>query len=82
MLLKILLFCPKSPILTFTPETCNSFEAIPSDECPSVSQLVECSPYMAPNELCVVHRILPDGKSDYDIDNCGDYDVFRCSTGK
>ena len=40
---------------------------------------------MAHGELCEADDTLPDGQTNYDIDNCGGgsgaYDVFRCNRG-
>ena len=59
-----------------------SFEAIPKHECPSDADLGECSSEMATDTLCEADQALPDGTSNYDIDNCSGYDVFRCRPGK
>ena len=58
-----------------------SFEAIPKHECPSDADLEECSSNMAVDTLCEADKALPDGKSNYNINNCDDYDVFRCKSG-
>ena len=36
---------------------------------------------MAPGSLCEADQRLPDGNSNFDVDNCGGYDVFRCIQG-
>ena len=33
---------------------------------------------MDKDELCEADKVLPDGNHDYHIDNCGDFDVFKC----
>ena len=38
---------------------------------------------MSKNDLCEADKTLPDGNTDYNIDNCpGGYDVFRYISGK
>ena len=64
----------------FSGAACN-FEAISSNECPSNPDLSECSFGMDDNELCEADSTLPDGNSNYNIDNCGTYDVFKCAKG-
>jgi len=56
-----------------------SFVAVSSSECPSDPDLGECFSYMGTNLLCEADRTLPDGKTDYNIDNCNGYDVFKCT---
>ena len=42
----------------------------------------ECTSIMAPGSLCEADQRLPDGNSNYEVDNCGfGYDVFRCGQG-
>ena len=64
------------------------FIGILRDECPctddaqSGCDLPECSYSLSNNDLCEAERTLPDGNSNYDINNCpGDYDVFRYVSG-
>ena len=57
------------------------FDEIPTSECPSNSDLPECTSLMAPGSLCEADQRLPDGNSNFDVDNCGGYDVFRCRQG-
>ena len=55
-----------------------------SSECPSSSEIItlpECTSNMAPGSLCEADQRLPDGTSNFNIDNCGAYDVFRCRQG-
>ena len=55
-----------------------------SSECPSntkISALPECTSNMAHGSLCEADLPLPDGNSNFDVDNCGAYDVFRCRKG-
>ena len=62
-----------------------SFVAIPTNECPCTvdddqgcDRLEECSYSMSSNDLCEADQILPDGNSNYDINNClPSQDVFR-----
>ena len=56
--------------------------AIGSSECPSDSDLAECSSNMKTNNLCEADKTLPDGNTNFDVNNCGsDYDVFKCIRG-
>ena len=64
------------------------FIGILREECPctddaqSGCDLPECSYSLSNNDLCEAERTLPDGNSNYDINNCpGDYDVFRYVSG-
>ena len=44
---------------------------------------VSCDESMNHNEYCEADGPLPDGNSNYDIDNCpGNYDIFKCVKGK
>ena len=65
------------------------FIGILRDECPctddaqSGCDLPECSYSLSNYDLCEAERTLPDGNSNFDINNCpGDYDVFRYVSGK
>ena len=58
-----------------------SFEQIHSSDCPADSDLPECTSIMAPGSLCEADQRLPDGNSNYEVDNCDSYDVFRCVQG-
>ena len=43
----------------------------------------ECDPNMSNNELCEADKPLPDGNTDYEVDNCVDeFDVYKCVRGK
>ena len=43
----------------------------------------ECSYGMTVNDLCEADRALPDGNTNYNIDNCpGGHDIFRYVGGK
>ena len=57
------------------------FEQISSFECPSDSNLPECTTTMALGSLCEADQRLPDGNYNFNVDNCGGYDVFRCRQG-
>merc|ERR1711879_903288 len=50
-----------------------------SADCPSDNgqSLPDCTNNMADGELCEADAALPDGTTNFDIDNCGPYDVFR-----
>ena len=68
---------------------CTSFIALSYLECPcswdntSGCDLPECSNNLDTNGLCEADSELPDGNSNYNINNCiSSYDVFKCSRGK
>jgi len=74
------------PVPSSTTEPSNSnvcFVAVSASECPEGNgrTLNECSTSMSNGELCEADRALPDGQSNYDINNCGYYDVFRYVCG-
>lgn len=58
-----------------------TFKAVLSSECPNDADLAECVSNMGNETLCEADKTLPDGKSNYDINNCGNFDVFRCTRG-
>lgn len=60
-----------------------SWTAIPSNECPSGNgaSLPECTENMQSGDLCEADSALPDGSTNYNVNNCGSYDVFRYSCG-
>ena len=63
------------------------YVAVSSSECPSTCggsgcDLPECSYDMHNNELCEADKTLPDSNFIFDINNCGEYDVFTCLKGK
>ena len=33
---------------------------------------------MANGDLCEADKALPDGTTNYDVNNCGTFDVFKC----
>jgi len=85
---------PPRPSTSATPETTdrvtpapsngdNCFVAISSSECPQGNgrSLPECSNSMNNGDLCEADRALPDGQSNYNVDNCDVYDVFRYICG-
>ena len=44
---------------------------------------VVCNQFMNYGDLCEADGPLPDGNSNFDIDNCpGKYDIFKCVKGK
>ena len=51
------------------------------NECPSNPNLPECTQSMGNGELCEADGQLPDGNQNYDVNNCGLYDVFKCVKG-
>ena len=54
------------------------FHPIPGNECPDELNIGECHWHMQHNELCEADQELPDGYADFDNNNCGFYDMFRC----
>ena len=62
-------------------ETCH-FEPVPDTECPNyLAYLAECTRTMSNGELCEADQTLPDGNSNYHVNNCGGADVFKCVKG-
>ena len=57
------------------------FVAITASECPSDGDLSECTHTMKDGDFCEADQALPDGTTNYDIDNCGGYDIFKCVKG-
>jgi len=51
------------------------------EDCPNFSTskaLADCHDHMAPGDLCEADSVLPDGNSNYNINNCeGGFDVFQ-----
>ena len=44
---------------------------------------VVCNQFMNYGDLCEADGPLPDGNSNFDIDNCpGKYDIFKCVKGQ
>ena len=42
-----------------------------------------CNQFMNYGDICEADGPLPDGNSNFDIDNCpGKYDIFKCIKGK
>ena len=60
------------------------FVSITRDDCPVAPEsLPECSYSMTDNELCEANETLPDGTTNFEVDNCpNDFDVFRYVLGK
>ena len=63
-------------------ESCRKFVAIDSSECPANTNLPGCSSQIAPNQLCEADMTLPDGNTNFNVNNCDDWDVFKCISGK
>merc|ERR1719471_430445 len=62
-------------------EACD-WRALPAAECPSwfdASMMADCHDEMVEGELCEADSKLPNKNRNYNIDNCGPYDVFRYS---
>jgi len=58
------------------------WEALTAEECPSsyaAWMMADCHDGMVSGELCEADSILPNNNRDYNIDNCGFFDVFRYS---
>ena len=63
--------------------TC-AFVPVEAWKCPSedvMSNLRECSAEMSSNKFCEADQALPDGNSNFEINNCGKYDIFQCMKG-
>ena len=61
------------------------FVAVSHSECPLSANMKECHSNMNPGDLCEADKPLPDGNTNYDVNNCGpdgSYDIFRCVKGK
>ena len=65
----------------FSGLTCK-FVPVTKFECPEDPDIKECDNDMRENELCEADKTLPDGNKNFSIDNCNDYDVFKCTGGK
>ena len=65
----------------FLVETPCRFEPIANNECPADPDLKECTSHMMNGEFCEADQRLPDGNTNFDINNCGNYDVFKCIIG-
>ena len=64
------------------------FKELERNECPgakpftNLKTMVKCAANMTINTLCEANEgKLPDGNYNWNIDNCGHYDVFRCTKG-
>ena len=57
------------------------FEPLLTTDCPDNFNLGECTNDMNTGDLCEADSILPDGNTDYNINNCGHYEVFKCKRG-
>jgi len=60
--------------------TCD-WVAVSSSECPGDNgkSLPECSVNMSEGDLCEADKALPNGETNFNINNCGGYDVFKYS---
>ena len=52
-------------------------------ECPLYPLSTKCEPDLSNGEMCVANGTLPDGNTDFNINNCnigshGVYDIFKC----
>ena len=78
-------FCGSNHRLVLVP--CK-YEAVPESKCPCSKSnttgcdLSECSSTQDIYSLCEADAVLPDGTSNYDINNCHGLDIFKCSPGK
>jgi len=66
-----------------------SYQPIPKEECPcehgnhSSCDLPECNLGISPGELCEADSVLPDGREEWNINNCAEhYDVFKYVCGE
>merc|ERR1719284_611036 len=58
--------------------TCDmEWVAVSADECPANADINECTSTMNSGTLCEADTTLPDGNDNYDVNNCGDFDIFR-----
>jgi len=58
------------------------WQALSADECPTMYDawmMADCHDGMVSGELCEADSILPNNNRDFDINNCGYFDVFRYS---
>merc|ERR1719361_1011274 len=58
------------------------WEALPVDECPGIWEaymMADCHAGMVSGELCEADSTLPNNNRNYNINNCGAFDVFRYS---
>jgi len=56
------------------------WQALPAEECPTTyaaSMMSDCHDGMVSGELCEADSILPNNDRNYNINNCGFFDVFR-----
>ena len=53
------------------------FLPVSANECPMDGDLEECSFVMNYNELCEADTVLPDKNTNYEMDNCGVFDIFK-----
>merc|ERR1712045_471991 len=65
---------------TASPNTNLGWVALTAGECPSANackSLPDCSNNMQVGDLCEADSTLPNGDRNFNINNCGSYDVFR-----
>jgi len=58
------------------------WRAVPAAECPTMYEawtMPDCHDGMVSGELCEADSILPNNNRNYNINNCGSFDVFRYS---
>merc|ERR1719191_1080893 len=66
---------PNPTTATPPPAQGATFEAVTT--CPANADLPECTDQTACGGLCEADQTLPDGNTNFDINNCGGYDVFQ-----
>jgi len=66
---------------TATPPPVQGATFSPLTNCPANPDLPECTAQTACGDLCEADQPLPDGNMNYDINNCGGYDVFQKTCG-
>merc|ERR1711953_683369 len=64
-----------------TPPPAQGATFVPVTNCPANPDLPECTAQTACGDLCEADQPLPDGNMNYDINNCGGYDVFQKTCG-
>merc|ERR1711953_555685 len=64
-----------------TPPPAQGATFVPVTNCPANADLPESTAQTACGDLCEADRPLPDGNTNYDINNCGGYDVFQKTCG-
>merc|ERR1711953_420780 len=73
--------CGQGTAKPTTSPTASSY--VPVTNCPADPDLPECTDQTACGDLCEADQPLPDGNTNFDIDNCDrGYDVFQKTCGQ